>query len=312
MIEDISTEKFIQITNISKSFQQNTEKLNALSDITMNINKGSIYGLVGSNGAGKTSLFKILAGVYRQDQGQVSIGGEEVFENTDVKGKTVFIPDSLYFFSHYSVLDMARFYQKIYSSWSEERYQKLKEAFQLNEKMKIQHMSKGMQRQAAFWLALSIVPETLILDEPLDGLDPVMRKKVKNLIIQDTASRSMTVLISSHNLRDLEDLCDSVGILHQGRLILEKDLDDLKSDINKIQVAFPGAPPEGLFKDRQVLYQETRGSVQLYIVRGKQEDITADLTKYQPILLDNLPLTLEEIFIYEMGGIGYAIENIII
>ncbi|WP_347489186.1 ABC transporter ATP-binding protein [Desulfoscipio sp. XC116] len=297
----------IEAKNISKMFDGSA----ALADVSINVKKGSIYGLVGSNGAGKTTLLKILSGIYRQDQGEVLIDNQKVFENIEIKSKTVFIPDSLYFFSQYSVKDMAGFYRIIYADWNEERYQKLKHAFQLDENKKIQRMSKGMQRQAAFWLALSITPDFLILDEPLDGLDPVMRRKVRNLIIQDTADREMTVLISSHNLRELEDLCDCVGVLHQGRLIVEKELDDLKSDIHKIQAAFQGDLPENIFKDNEILYQEKKGSVNLFIVRGKKEEIVRDISQYQPLLLDILPLTLEEIFIYEMGEIGYEIKNIV-
>ncbi|KAF1085022.1 ABC transporter ATP-binding protein YtrB [Sporotomaculum syntrophicum] len=297
----------IEAKNISKNFADSA----ALTDVSIKVKKGSIYGLVGSNGAGKTTLLKILAGVYRQDLGEVLIDNQKVFENIAIKSRTVFIPDSLYFFSQYTVQDMAKFYQRIYANWNEERYQKLKDAFRLDEHKKIQQMSKGMQRQAAFWLALSITPDFLLLDEPLDGLDPVMRQKVKNLIIQDTAAREMTVLISSHNLRELEDLCDCVGILHQGRSVVEKDLDALKSDIHKIQVAFQGDLPASIFGNKHVLYQEKRGSVLLFIIRGKKEEIIKDSYQYQPVLLDILPLTLEEIFIYEMGGIGYEIKNII-
>jgi len=297
----------IAAKNISKNFAGSA----ALTDVSISVKKGSIYGLVGSNGAGKTTLLKILAGVYRQDQGEVLIDNQKVFENIAIKSRTVFIPDSLYFFSQYTVQDMAKFYQRIYANWNEERYQKLKNAFQLDEHKKIQQMSKGMQRQAAFWLALSITPDFLLLDEPLDGLDPVMRQKVKNLIIQDTAAREMTVLISSHNLRELEDLCDCVGILHQGRSIVEKDLDALKSDIHKVQVAFQGDLPANIFQNKHVLYQEKRGSVRLFIIRGKKEEVIKDISQCQPVLLDILPLTLEEIFIYEMGGIGYEIKNII-
>lgn len=297
----------IDAKNISKVF----EDLEALKGVNIKVNKGSIYGLVGSNGAGKTTLIKILVGIYRQDQGEVLIDGERVFENTNIKSKITFIPDALYFFTQYSIKDMARFYKKVYGTWNQQRYEKLKEAFNINEKKKIHKLSKGMQRQVAFWLALSCMPELLILDEPLDGLDPVMRQKVKNLIIQDVADRQMTVLISSHNLRELEDLCDHIGILHKGSLILEKELDDLKSDIHKIQVAFKEDIPEAILKDVNILYEEKRGSIRLFIVRGKKEEVIKQINKLEPVILDILPLTLEEIFIYEMGDVGYEIKNII-
>lgn len=297
----------IEAKNVSKHF----EDLDALKNVDIHVNRGSIYGLVGSNGAGKTTLIKTLVGVYRQDKGEVHIDGKEVFENTELKSRILFIPDALYFFSQYSIKDMAKFYRRIYESWNNERYEKLKEAFNIDENKKVHRLSKGMQRQVAFWLALSAMPEVLILDEPLDGLDPVMRQKVKNLIIQDVAERQMTVLISSHNLRELEDLCDHIGILHKGSLILEKELDDLKSDIHKIQVAFKGGISDELLQNVSVLYEEQRGSIRLIIVRGKKEKILNQINKYNPVILDILPLTLEEIFIYEMGDVGYEIKNII-
>ncbi|AWI04238.1 ABC transporter ATP-binding protein [Clostridium drakei] len=297
----------IQGKGVSKSF----EALEALKNVNINVNKGSIYGLVGSNGAGKTTLLKTLVGIYKQDSGEVLIDGESVFENVDIKSRVIFIPDMLYFFSQYSVKDMAKFYKRIYETWDEERYLKLKDAFNIDENKKVNNLSKGMQRQVAFWLALSVKPDMLILDEPLDGLDPVMRQKVKNLIVQDVAEKQMTVLISSHNLRELEDLCDYIGIMHKGSLILQKDLDDLKLDIHKIQVAFKESVQEEILKDVNILYEEERGSVKLFIVRGKKEEIVDQINKYDPVILDILPLTLEEIFIYEMGDIGYEIKNII-
>ncbi|AEG62045.1 ABC transporter ATP-binding protein [Desulforamulus ruminis] len=297
----------IEIKGVSKSF----EDVKALKEVTLRINKGSVYGLIGSNGAGKTTLLKILAGVYQGDEGKGYMAGQEVFENVEIKAKVIFIPDTLYFFSTYSVRDMANFYKNIYPTWNQERFEKLKTAFDIDINKKINRLSKGMQRQVAFWLALSAMPEYLILDEPLDGLDPVMRQKVKNLIIQDVAERNMTVLISSHNLRELEDLCDTIGILHRGALILEKELDDLKSDIHKVQVAFKQEVSGPILQDIPVLYEESRGSVRLFIIRGHKEEMIRQFKKHDPVILDILPLTLEEIFIYEMGGIGYAIENVI-
>jgi ABC-2 type transport system ATP-binding protein len=297
----------IQIEKASKSFAD----VKALTDIDLHIDKGSIYGLVGSNGAGKTTLLKILAGIYLQDHGKVYINDKMVFENTDIKFKTIFIPDTLYFFSRYSIDNMAGFYKDIYPGWNTERYEKLKTVFKIDTNKKINTLSKGMQRQAAFWLGLSIMPEIMILDEPIDGLDPVMRQRVKNLIFQDVAEREMTVIISSHNLRELEDICDHIGILHEGKLILQKDLDDLKSDVHKIQIAFNGDIPKELLTDMDILYQENRGSVMLLIIRGSKENIMSHFTQYNPIVLDILPLTLEEIFIYEMGDVGYEFQRII-
>ena len=297
----------IELTNVSKHFWD----IDALNDVTLSVHKGSIYGLVGSNGAGKTTLLKILAGIYQQDNGQVMIDAQEIFENTDLKARTVFIPDFLYYFTNYTITDMAVFYSRIYPSWDQQRYVKLREVFAIDVQRRIKTLSKGMQRQVAFWLGLSIVPDVMILDEPLDGLDPVMRQKVKNLIIQDVAEREMTVIISSHNLRDLEDICDYIGILHRGKMLIQKDLDDLKADVHKIQVAFSQGIPPTLLEDIPALYQEKRGSVLILIVRGVYEEINKRMQSYNPAILDVLPLTLEEIFIYEMGDNGYEIKNIL-
>ena len=299
----------IKISHIRKSFDEHE----AIENISLTVNKGSIYGLLGSNGAGKTTLLKILSGLYIPDEGLISIDGQSVFENPDVKNKIFFIPDTPYFLPHYTLKQMAQFYQSNYPRWNEQRYQELVDMFQIDVHKKIHRYSKGIQRQVAFILALSTVPEVLLLDEPLDGLDPVMRKKVKGLLIDDVAEREMTVLISSHNLREVEDLCDFVGIMHKGQMMIEKELDDLKSDTHKVQIAFKGgAPvPPAILKSVKVLHKEKRGSILLLIVKGKEEEITANIEKYQPVIFDILPLTLEEIFIYEMEDVGYAVENIL-
>ncbi|CAM4018629.1 ABC transporter ATP-binding protein [Mesobacillus thioparans] len=298
----------IQMIKINKSF----EKQEAVKDVNMTINKGSIYGLIGSNGAGKTTIIKLLAGIYRQDSGEVKLEGSAIYENQALKQKLYYISDQPYFFPQYTVRQMANFYKSIYPTWNEERFVKLAEVFDFSMKKKLQTFSKGIQRQAAFWLALSTMPEVLILDEPMDGLDPVARKKVKNLLIQDVADREMTILISSHNLREIEDICDHIGILHQGSLLLEKDLDDLKSDIHKVQVAYKGTAPGYLEQRLTMLHCEKRGSVMVCIIRGKEDEIVKVFHQTQPVIFDLLPLTLEEIFIYEMGDIGYAIKNIVV
>jgi ABC-2 type transport system ATP-binding protein len=298
----------IEVQSVYKSFGKEV----ILKNVSFHIQKGSIYGLLGSNGAGKTTLMRIIAGILKQKNGHVRVLEEEVFENEKVKQKVVFLPDSLYFLPQYTTRQMADYYSKMYDSWDEERYQKLKRLFQLDEKKKISQFSKGMQRQVAFWLAMSAMPDVLILDEPFDGLDAVMRQKVRNLMIQDVAEREMTVLISSHNLREVEDICDHVGILHKGEILLERDLDDLKADVHKIQVAFQEEAFDSEASGLDILHQEKRGSVFLLIVRGKEADISAVMKKHRPLVYDRLPLTLEEIFIYEMGGVGYAFENIIV
>lgn len=297
----------IELEGVGKRFG----KIEALSDVTLEVNKGSVFGLVGSNGAGKTTLLKILSGIYRQDLGQVRIDSQNIYENNRVKERTLFIPDNLYFFPNYSVEDMAHFYRSVYNTWDQERYVKMNGIFDVDAHRPIKTLSKGMQRQVAFWLGLSLAPDVMILDEPLDGLDPVMRHKVKNLIFQDVAERAMTVMISSHNLRELEGICDYVGILHRGIMLIQKEMDDLKADLHKVQVGFSDGVPGGLLEGLEALHQEQRGRVLIIVARGEREELIRKLQAFQPAILDVLPLTLEEIFIYEMGDNGYEFKNIL-
>ncbi|MFD2445647.1 ABC transporter ATP-binding protein [Bacillus sp. CGMCC 1.16607] len=298
----------IKVSALHKKF----EDIDALKNINFQVKKGSIYGLLGTNGAGKTTLLKIIAGIYKEDSGEVNIDGEQVFENISLKNRIIYLPDSLYFFSQSTIRQMAHFYQSTYSNWNQDRFELLKASFPINIDKKIHRLSKGMQRQVAFWLAFCAMPDIMILDEPLDGLDAVMRQKIKNLLIQDVAEREMTILISSHNLREVEDLCDHIGILHNGKLVIEKELDELKSDIHKIQVAFSNPVHASFLKDFQILHRESRGSVSIWIVKGDRNQIDTYVRNQKPVIFDLLPLTLEEIFIYEMGDMGYAIENIVV
>ncbi|MFB4164352.1 ABC transporter ATP-binding protein [Alteribacillus sp. JSM 102045] len=299
----------IHMEGITKHFEKDT----AVKDLDLSVRKGSIYGLLGSNGAGKTTLLKILTGIYKTDKGSVFIEKLPVYENVPLKQKVVFIPDSHYFFPQATIAQMADYYRSFYPDWNQERYHKLQQIFNIDPNRKIHRLSKGIQRQVAFWLSLSCMPTVLILDEPIDGLDPVMRQKIKNLLFQDVAERELTVVISSHNLREIEDICDHVGIMHNGSVVIEKDLDDLKSDSHKIQVAFSNAEhEENVLKKLHILHKEKRGSVLLLIVRGKKRNIEEIVRSSNPLIFDLLPLTLEEIFIYEMGGIGYEVENVLI
>nr|WP_263325232.1 ABC transporter ATP-binding protein [Neobacillus sp. Marseille-Q6967] len=298
----------ISLKNVRKVF----DRFTAVENLNLTIDKGSIYGLIGSNGAGKTTLIKLLAGIYRQEKGEVTIDNQPVYENVNLKQKIFYIPDQPYFLSQYTTKQMAKFYQSIYPKWSEERFQKLANLFEINLNKKIHTFSKGWQRQIAFVLAFSAHPEILLLDEPFDGLDAVVRKKVKNLLIQDVADREMTILISSHNLREIEDICDHIGIIHKGNLIMEKELDELKADVHKVQVAYRDGSPSKVFRNFTILHTEKRGSVFLYIIRGDEDTIAKQIRQTDPLVFDLLPLTLEEIFIYEMGDIGYAIENVMV
>ena len=242
----------IRIENVNKTFGD----FKALTDLSLHVKKGSVYGLVGPNGAGKTTIIKNLAGVYIPDSGMIQIDNQYVFENTDIKNRTVFISDDLYFFPTYSIIEMAKVYSGLYTGWDWDRFNSLKDVFKIDTKRKVRRLSKGMQKQAAFWLGISACPDVMILDEPVDGLDPVMRKNVWRLMLQDVAEREMTVLVSSHNLRELEDVCDHVGIMHQGRVVLEKALDDVKGNIHKIQLAFEGEMPAELSNTINILHTE--------------------------------------------------------
>ena len=283
----------------------------ALDGTTLTVPAGSVYGLVGPNGAGKSTLIRHLTGIYRQDSGEVTIGGEQVWENAALKARIAAIPDDWYFFMQSTVRDMMRFYKGFYPSFSMERYEKLKEVFNIDEKRAIRRLSKGMQKQVAFWLALSCMPDYLVLDEPVDGLDPVMRRQVWSLVMGDVAQRGTTVLVSSHNLRELEDVCDHVGIMDYGRVLLERSLAQLQDNMVKLQVVFRDGGDE-VPADLPVLHASRVGRIHTLIMRMNAEEATARLSAYDPLLVDAVPLTLEEIFIYELGGADYAVKDIVL
>ena len=298
----------INVSNVTKTFGE----FKALDELSLNVKKGCVYGLIGPNGAGKTTIIKNLCGIYRPDCGEITIDGEAVYENTDIKQRLIYISDELFFYSSYSIRAAAKMYSQIYPEWSWSRYEKLKEIFKIDEKRKIRRLSKGMQKQVAFWLGICTRPNVMILDEPVDGLDPVMRKNVWSLVLSDVAENGTTVLISSHNLRELEDVCDHVGIMFGGKVVLQKSLDDVKGNIHKIQTAFADGFPKGLEEKIQILHSSAFGSVVTLIAKGDSEQILQSIKKYNPIICDILPLTLEEVFIYELGGLGYELENIIL
>ncbi len=298
----------IDVISLSKSYGD----FKALDSLDIHIKEGSVYGLLGPNGSGKTTLIKHLTGIYKNESGSIAIDGKSVFDNPETKSKIVYISDDLFFFSQYSIKEMASFYASMYPGWSWERFNTLKQVFPIDIKRRVVKLSKGMQKQVAFWLGISAKPKVMILDEPVDGLDPVMRKKVWNLILQDVAEYGTTVLVSSHNLRELEDICDHVGILYQGKMMVERELDNMKSDIHKLQLAYSGNTPDNLFKDGDVLHHTQNGSVLQLIVRGNKDAIISHVKSTNPVVMDILPLSLEEIFIYELGGKGYEIESILI
>lgn len=297
----------IRVENVCKDF----DGFRALSHLNMHVPKGSIYGLVGPNGAGKSTIIRHIVGDFRQDTGSVLVDGAPIYENIEKKAKIAFIPDDIFYFMQANTNDMKKFYQSIYPSFDAELFEKLKVCFPaVNVKRNIRNLSKGMQKQVAFWLAICCRPELLILDEPVDGLDPVMRRQIWSLMMNDVAERGTTVLVSSHNLRELEDVCDHVGIMDHGSLLLERSLSELQGGVSKIQIAFEGEMP-ALPDDLKVLHQSRSGRVHTLIVRAAQGVASHELAKLQPILLDEIPLTLEEIFIFELGGADYAVKDIL-
>ena len=297
----------IQVTQLEKSF----DDFHALNGVDMHVGKGEIYGLVGPNGAGKSTLIRHLTGVYRPDAGQVLIAGEPVFENRNVKAKFAYIPDELFYFMQADTLEMKRFYEGIYPEFDGKLFYRMQEFFpNIDMKRSIRRLSKGMQKQVAFWLAICCKPELLILDEPVDGLDPVMRRQIWSIVMSDVAENGTSVLISSHNLRELEDVCDHVGIMNGGRMLLQRPLSELQDSTVKVQLALPDDRelPEGL----EILHKSVTGRLYQLIVRGTAEEVTNVLAAVQPFFIDVLPLTLEEIFIYELGGADSEIKDIIL
>ncbi len=296
----------IEVRNVMKEF----DGFRALDDMSMTVQTGSVYGLVGPNGAGKSTIIRHLTGIYRQDAGEITIDGAPVFENPEVKSRIAYIPDDIFYYANASIREMMDFYRSIYPHFDAERFKKLADVFGLDPKRQMRRLSKGMQKQAAFWIAVSLRPEILILDEPVDGLDPVMRRRIWSIIMADVAENGTTVLVSSHNLRELEDVCDSVGIMNKGKIMIERSLNELQENIVKIQLALPDGEslPEGL----DILHKSNTGRLQSLIMHGTQEDLTEKLQSAHPLFIDAVPLTLEEIFIYELGGADYEVKDIVL
>ena len=298
----------IEVKNLVKTF----DGFAALKGATITVPRGAVYGLVGPNGAGKSTLLRHITGVYKQDSGQVLVNGIPVFENRRVKQSIVSIPDDWFYHNQSTIREMAALYAGMYPKFDKERFNKLRELFQISEKKPIRRMSKGMQRQAAFWITMSCLPEYLVLDEPVDGLDPVMRRQVWQVLLDDVAARGTTVLLSSHNLRELEDVCDHVGIMDKGAVLLERTLSDLQDNTVKLQVAYKTAEEPALPAELQILHHSAVGRVHTYIMRGSSEEICRRMQITDPVLLEAIPLTLEEIFIYELGGADDAAHKILL
>lgn len=299
----------IQVNNVVKEF----DGFRALDGVNMNVNKGDIYGLVGPNGAGKSTLIRHLTGVYRQNAGEIFIDGQPVYENRVIKDKIAYIPDDLFYYMQADTLDMMKFYKGTYSNFDENMFYRMQEFFpNIDVKRNIRRLSKGMQKQVAFWLTICCKPELMILDEPVDGLDPVMRRQIWTILMSEVEDKKMTVLVSSHNLRELEDVCDHVGIMNKGKVIIERSLSELQGNISKIQVACPVGMPK-LPPEYKVLHMSNTGRVYTMIVKGNPKEIVQAIVTDQgrPVVVDALPLTLEEIFIYEIGGEDYEVKDIL-
>ena len=296
----------IEVKELHKSF----DGFEALRGLNIQVPRGAVYGLVGPNGAGKSTVIRHLAGIYRQDAGEVLVDGAPVFDNPAVKSRIAYIPDDIFYYTQATIRDMMRFTRDLYPGFDTDCFEKLGEAFPLNPKRLVRKLSKGQQKQVAFWLALAQRPEIVILDEPVDGLDPVMRRQVWSLLLADVAERGTTVLVSSHNLRELEDVCDHVGIMDHGKMLLERSLSELQDNVVKIQLAF--AQETALPADLEILHRSETGRLQQLILRGKPDVLSARLAALDPLFLDVLPLSLEEIFIYELGGAEHEVKDIVL
>lgn len=287
----------------AKQLCKNFDASRILTDLDLSVQKGSIYGLIGINGAGKTTMINLLTGIYRQDSGEILVDEQPVYDNAKLKSRMGLISDALWFPSGSRLKSMARYYSRLYPLWNQDTFEEAVLLLGLEQEKSLRSFSKGMKKQAVFALTLATQPDYLFLDEPMDGLDPIVRKKVWDLIVDAVSEREMTVLISSHNLRDFENKCDTIGILADGKMRLESDLEDLKQDIHKVQVAFDTAEQaERLRSSLKVLHREILGSLEAWIVKEPLPKLQEIISREKPKIFDLLPLTLEEIFIYQLGG----------
>ncbi|MBO7254628.1 MAG: ABC transporter ATP-binding protein [Clostridia bacterium] len=300
----------ISAKNVTMMF----DKTAALNNLSCNISKGCIYGLVGSNGAGKSTFLRLISGIYRPASGEITIEGEKVYDNPAIKSRIAFVPDDLFFLHGAKMSDMADWYAAVYKNFNSERFYKLLTTFNLPSDKNINKFSKGMKRQGATILALSTMPDYLFFDETFDGLDPVMRNLVKQVIYTDVAERNTTVIITSHSLRELEDTCDQLALLHKGGIVFESDIQNLKTSLFKVQIGFQEPFTQEKFKNiegMEILSYTSQGSVASFIVRGEREEVKEKLYNMNPLLLDVLPLNLEEVFVYEMEALGYAFKDLL-
>lgn len=297
----------IEIRNLSKSYG----KKKVLDKLNCNIKTGSIYGLIGANGAGKSTLLRIINDVFKRDEGTVLVNEEEVENNQELKQKLVFVPDDLFFYPSYTLKDMGKFYFAMYKKFDMKYLEELAGILKLNMNEKIQNFSKGMKRQCALICALSTNAEYMFFDETFDGLDPVVRNLMKKIIAKQMEKNNTTIIMTSHNLRELEDICDNLGLLYKGGILFESDVDSLKTNIFKVQISLKEDFSEKDFEKLNILSFKKVGSVATIIVKGEKEESEEYLKSKNPIILDFLTLTLEEIFIYEMEVLGYEFNQVV-
>ncbi|EHL19208.1 ABC transporter ATP-binding protein [Peptoanaerobacter stomatis] len=284
--------------NVSKSY----DVLPVIKDINIQLKENSIYGLIGANGAGKTTLIKTLCGIYIPDFGSVKLFDKDVYSCNEIRENIAYVPDSIMFYNNFTVKDMKNFYKSIYRNWDEKRYQTLREVFTFSDKKRIKHLSKGMKTQLSLLIALSCMPKVILMDEPTSGLDPFIRKEVLNLIVQDVSSRGTSVLISTHNISELEQICDRVGFMNKGELKIQEEMEDLKYKFKKLQIAFSEEMSEEFKKEFNPKITNKYGKVYEIVVDMDFEMFKSNAQKYSPILLEKLDMTLEEIFLFKMGG----------
>ncbi len=297
----------LEIKNVTKKFGDKV----ALNDLSFKIPEGSVFGLIGSNGSGKSTLLRVISGVYEPDEGSAEIDGVPTYENPEIKSQCFFISDFPYFYNNSTIANLSVLYKSLYPTWSDEKFRRLACMFPIGINDRIINMSKGMQRQAALMLALSVTPKYLMLDEIFDGLDPVVRQLIKKLLVEMVTENNSTIIIASHNLRELEDVCDHIGLIHSGGIVLEKELDEAKLGIHRVQIVFDKEIGEGAFAELNVVKIQRQGKLLSLTIKGDGEYIEKYLRDMKPVYMEMLPLTLEEVFISEMEVVGYDIDNII-
>lgn len=296
----------LRVKNVIKSI----DKEDILKNISLEVEEGSIYGLIGPNGAGKTTLIRTITGIIRPDSGEITLNGKNIIEEKSARADIAYVQDFLTFYPDFKVKDMKDFYKGMYPSFSEERYKNLRQLFTFSEKKRIKHLSKGMRTQLALQMAFCINPKLMVLDEPTSGLDPVMRREILNLIVQQVSNFGTSVLISTHNILELEQICDSIGMINKGEILLQDSMENLKGNIKKIQVVFKSELPIEIKEMSEMVKIESQGKVHQLVVMGDIESVEKKIESHKPVLMETIDLTLEEIFLYRIGGEGYVLKNI--